>query len=382
MTGRLRNPAWYLQYSLLKEELADLKHRYEARCLELGRDPLVLQSDVWTDLITRAVHESNWQEGVELEEPRTRELVVEALQHEYGLDCTRIDTALILDRHKRIVTGMKKSGARPEEIAALNLASAHSFLRYVVMDSILRMLAKAEYLMEQFIEKFNTPGIEIPAEAKATLEIMEANLERSRNDKMKLFYPTTGSEAGKSQYMDSLKKNRGFEITVLPLEYIHFLHSVTMMGMLPALKCGRFRRHPVSVGNESVLFPAHPLVEPMMNEFATRLGDAIASAPVGDTVLHSAKLSYQFVAIHPYADGNGRISRLIMNLVLYSGGYMPAYLKADGPGRHRYSVALKRANRGSIEGLAALISRSLIKVYTEVLAAMGSRSKAVGSPKK
>ena len=36
-----------------------------------------------------------------------------------------------------------------------------------------------------------------------------------------------------------------------------------------------------------------------------------------DPIMEAAESSYRFVRIHPYHDGNGRISRLLMNLVLW-----------------------------------------------------------------
>lgn len=80
----------------------------------------------------------------------------------------------------------------------------------------------------------------------------------------------------------------------------------------------------------------------------------------------AAKLSYDFVRIHPYADGNGRLSRLIMNLVLWN-PFFPVYIKANSLGRKRYAQALKRANRGDLEPLAAIICIYLIEVYNLLL---------------
>jgi Fic family protein len=54
---------------------------------------------------------------------------------------------------------------------------------------------------------------------------------------------------------------------------------------------------------------------------------------------------FMFVYVHPYMDGNGRIGRFLMNLMLASGGYpwtiLPLERRAD------YMAALERA---SVEG--------------------------------
>lgn len=43
-------------------------------------------------------------------------------------------------------------------------------------------------------------------------------------------------------------------------------------------------------------------------------------------VRHAALAHYKLVDIHPFVDGNGRTSRLIMNLILLKAGYPPAMI--------------------------------------------------------
>ena len=48
-----------------------------------------------------------------------------------------------------------------------------------------------------------------------------------------------------------------------------------------------------------------------------------------------------FVSIHPFIDGNGRTSRLIMNLVLIQNGYTLTNIKGDNDSRLQYYRALE-----------------------------------------
>lgn len=57
-------------------------------------------------------------------------------------------------------------------------------------------------------------------------------------------------------------------------------------------------------------------------------------------------LHYRFVRIHPFDDGNGRISRLLMNYVLYKHGLPPIVIKSAD--KNAYLSALHRADRGDI----------------------------------
>jgi len=65
-----------------------------------------------------------------------------------------------------------------------------------------------------------------------------------------------------------------------------------------------------------------------------------------------------FVYIHPYMDGNGRIARFILNLMLISGGY--AWTVIRTPGRPEYMQALEAAStEGKIEKFAKFIRSEL-----------------------
>ena len=61
---------------------------------------------------------------------------------------------------------------------------------------------------------------------------------------------------------------------------------------------------------------------------------------------------FVFVFIHPYSDGNGRIGRFIMNLMLASGGYNWTVLRVDR--RADYMASLEK---GSVQGAIADFTR-------------------------
>lgn len=154
------------------------------------------------------------------------------------------------------------------------------------------------------------------------------------------------------------------------IDYIHFLHSIVMTGILPARQRGSFRRTHVHVGTDQIVFPPPSAVAACMKEFYDSFPTILPGVTKYDPVIKAAEVSHQFVRIHPYLYGNGRVSRLLMNLVLWQ-QYFPTYLKADKKGRHRYNQALKRANHGNIEPLAALIALQLCEVYDRLFDSIG-----------
>lgn len=70
---------------------------------------------------------------------------------------------------------------------------------------------------------------------------------------------------------------------------------------------------------------------------------------------------FVFVFIHPYIDGNGRIGRFLMNLMMASGGYPWTVITVDT--RDQYMAALEQASVGKnikpfLEFLAGLVRKS------------------------
>ena len=75
-----------------------------------------------------------------------------------------------------------------------------------------------------------------------------------------------------------------------------------------------------------------------------------------DPLLLSALFTFDFVSIHPFNDGNGRLSRLLSLLTLYRGGYdVGRYVSIEAEierSKATYYEALERSSAGWREGAA------------------------------
>lgn len=372
-----REKAWYDRYDELIASVKEKKQNYESRCEELGVSPSRVAKDIWNELIARAVKESNWQEGLELELDKTRELAIEAFDELKAIAEPHLDMIALLDYHKKNVANMKKGGASREEIGAYNLSAAHSLIPAITLEIYTRLMAMLCQFVETVKKDVDKEGEKDSVEMLKIEEVFSGEKAqkafgiidkwRKRNDPIS--YPVTPNIKTKGEYFSSLVDGeQKIMSSVFNPIYIHFLHKLILTGIYPGNRTGKFRKKPVSVGRESVHFAPPSLIPGLTDE----LCDDFLSIFVEnqDPILNAAKLSYRFVSIHPYSDGNGRISRLLMNLILWISEYPPIYLKADKKGKHRYSVALLRANRGNFKPLASLIALSLNDIYDKLYAAI------------
>jgi Fic family protein len=72
----------------------------------------------------------------------------------------------------------------------------------------------------------------------------------------------------------------------------------------------------------------------------------------------AAFFHHRFVAIHPFDDGNGRLGRILMNLVLMQHGFPPAIIKLKE--RTDYYAALGQADKNEYEPIIEFVAEALL----------------------
>ena len=75
-------------------------------------------------------------------------------------------------------------------------------------------------------------------------------------------------------------------------------------------------------------------------------------------VVLAALMHYKIVRIHPFDDGNGRISRLLMNYVLFKNNMPPVIIKSID--KNNYLAALNSADTGDLDSFIKYIAKQLI----------------------
>ena len=123
---------------------------------------------------------------------------------------------------------------------------------------------------------------------------------------------------------------------------------------------GDYKQYPNSVilSNGEMFHYASPSDTPiLMGELIEWFRDEETKSELPPVQL-AALLHYKFVKIHPFDDGNGRISRLLMNYVLLRNNLPPVIIKSND--KRNYLQALNRADTGDIDAFCNYIARQLI----------------------
>ncbi|QEE16431.1 Fic family protein [Promethearchaeum syntrophicum] len=103
---------------------------------------------------------------------------------------------------------------------------------------------------------------------------------------------------------------------------------------------GKLRKGNVSIRNSKAKFPPHENVKVLMKQLIQWYN---AKKRIYHPVLLAGLFKYKIVGlIHNFADGNGRVSRMLMNYILYKNGYPMVNIRYKD--RFSYYTALERSN--------------------------------------
>ncbi len=137
---------------------------------------------------------------------------------------------------------------------------------------------------------------------------------------------------------------------------------------------GNWRQHDIRPFTQGMTPPEHPQVPALMRDWVDGVGSLSRdSSPIAEAI---ARHHAAFERIHPFLDGNGRVGRLLTNLILVRLGFPPAIIQKRE--RERYLDALARADRDDAGPLGELIARAVLDNLTRfVLPAIAGPAKRV-----
>ena len=137
---------------------------------------------------------------------------------------------------------------------------------------------------------------------------------------------------------------------------------------------GNWRQHDIRLFSRRMAPPEHPQVPARMWDWV----DGAEALPRDSGLIAEAIARHHaaFELIHPFLEGNGRVGRLLTNLMLVRLGYPPAIIQKRE--RERYLDALTRADHDDPGPLGELFARAVIDNLTRfVLPAIAGPAKLV-----
>ena len=146
------------------------------------------------------------------------------------------------------------------------------------------------------------------------------------------------------------------------------IHNLILRGINPE-DAGRYRRVQVMIKGSSHMPPQPFLVSKEMEDFFIWYETNKNSL---HPIVLAAELHERIVSIHPFIDGNGRTSRLIMNLILLQNGYVIANIKGDYDNKIKYYNELETAqtknNKEDFLLFVAQTEKESLERYLEIIA--------------
>ena len=145
------------------------------------------------------------------------------------------------------------------------------------------------------------------------------------------------------------------------------IHNLILRGIYPE-DAGKYRKVQVMIKGSSHMPPQPFLVAKEMEElfiwYQTNKNNL-------HPVILAAEMHERLVTIHPFIDGNGRTSRLLMNLILLQHGYVIANIKGTNESRMEYYNALEACqvenNKENFLLFIAQTEKECLKRYLSIL---------------
>lgn len=138
-------------------------------------------------------------------------------------------------------------------------------------------------------------------------------------------------------YIKDFAKN-GIEISERTIKEIHAL----VLHGIDRSNAGCYRSVPVMISGSTHIPPQPYLIEKQMEDFIISFHKLVERGE--HPILVAAYLHDELVRIHPFIDGNGRTSRLLMNLYLLRNGYTLVTLKGSNDEKIDYYKALEASH--------------------------------------
>lgn len=142
----------------------------------------------------------------------------------------------------------------------------------------------------------------------------------------------------------------------------------TIAGQFDASK-GEFRLCNVSAGIGGRSYLAHNKVPRAVDDFCSWLDEEIYKVDKEDIAACyrlSFEAHFRLVTIHPWVDGNGRTTRLVMNMIQRQLGLVPSIVRKEDKGKYIQSLVESRENEDSTIAQDTLLNSHIVNLNRRV----------------
>ena len=166
------------------------------------------------------------------------------------------------------------------------------------------------------------------------------------------------------EYIKDLVKEQE-ELSQRILFEIHYL----ILKSINSENAGKYRWEDVRISGSKHMPPSFLKVQELMDQYFEFYKE---NKDKTNPVLLSAYMHKKLVTIHPFVDGNGRTSRLIMNLILLQNGFPITNISSEKDLRDEYYNTLEKVQTQNddtafLKFIAGNVKQALIE-YLEVVA--------------
>lgn len=177
---------------------------------------------------------------------------------------------------------------------------------------------------------------------------------------LKESFEVIGGNAGYDYLFSLLTINSRINSSV-----IREFHKLCTMGQEDVTP-GKYRTHNVMITRLEKKLPNWQKVPELMDIFDTWLEQNKETNPILFASIAHARL----VSIHPFADGNGRTARLLLNAILIKDGYLPVCVAPIN--RMDYITSLRTYNMGkrSVNDFVEVIAKIELQTQKDYMRLM------------
>lgn len=128
----------------------------------------------------------------------------------------------------------------------------------------------------------------------------------------------------------------------LSVDFVKELHAI-LLGSTNPEAAGKWRDMPARWLNSTMIVSNYRKIEPLINDTVNGFNEKMVPAFFWDEypsseyqsfsahpIMQALQINYNIVSIHPFADGNKRLARLLTNFVLMGNGYAPMTIHDRG----------------------------------------------------